>query len=153
MTELQPPLGLPTARDLMKEWNVHIPFRMSVSAAAGLLEAAQVGVAPVVDYRGRCVGLFTVGDYRRWWERGGPDAEEDPARQAAPGTRSRNEVRYHMTRRFAVATPETDVPELLHRLSGGTDPFLVVLDRHQRPRGMVFALDVLLGGGEFHPRW
>ncbi len=133
----------PTARDLMRETAFVIPLRMSVRAAAGLLEAAEVGVAPVVDYRGRCVGVFTTADYRRWLARSGPDAKDLSGRHTVVVAKSRNEVRYHMSR-FSVATPETGVQELLHCLNEGEDPFLVVVDRQQRPRGIVCALDVLV---------
>ena len=109
----------------------------------GLLEAAEVGVAPVVDYRGRCVGVFTTADYRRWLACAGPDVEDSSVRRPVPAAKSRNEVRYHMSR-FSVATPETGVQELLHCLSEGENLFLVVVDRQQRPRGIVCALDVLV---------
>lgn len=133
----------PTARDLMRETKLLIPLGMSVGAAAELLEAAGGGAAPVVDSRGRCVGVFTAADYRRWLDRAGSDAEPARGRDSVAGRSPGDEVRYHVSGRFAAVMPDADVPELLHRLDGAADPFLIVLDRQARPHGIVCALDVL----------
>ena len=138
MTERHPRPAPPTARDLMRETELLIPLGMSVGAAGGLLDAAGCGVAPVVDSRGRCVGVFTAADYRRWLDRVGSDAD------LVTGPASADEVRFHITGRFAAATPDAGVGELLHRLDAAADPFLVILDRQARPRGIVCALDVLV---------
>jgi CBS-domain-containing membrane protein len=122
----------------MRETELLIPLGMSVGAAVGLLEAVGCGVAPVVDSRGRCVGLFTAADYRRWLDRVGSDTDMDTRPASA------DEVRFHITGRFAAATPEAGVQELLQRLDAASDPFLVILDRQARPRGIVCALDVLM---------
>ncbi len=131
MTDRHPRPTSPTARDLMRESDA-VPLGADVRAAAGLLGAAGVGVLPVVDSTGRCVGLFTARDYRRWSDRGGV------APMPAP-----DQVRHHMTRRFAIATPEAGLHELRHRLAGAADPVLVVLDRQRRPMGVVYGPDVL----------
>jgi CBS-domain-containing membrane protein len=119
----------------MREWHVALRSDLSVGAAAGLLDAAGVDAAPVVDSSGRCVGVFTASDYRRSLSRGGPGA---PHSEAMAG------VGRHMTRQFGVTAPEADVGELLHRLSVAPDPFLVVLDRQGRPMGVVCGLDVVV---------
>ena len=132
-----------TARDLMKEVPLVIPSRMSVGAAASLMDAVGASVAPVIDPGGRCVGLFGAADYRRWLEHGRTQGEVVTEWQSVPPAGPPDEVGYYMTRRFAVATPEAGVGELLHRLNGVKDPYLVVLDRQRRPRGIVCALEVL----------
>jgi CBS-domain-containing membrane protein len=143
------PRPLPqTARDLMREAEVLIPLGMSVGAAGGLLEAVGAGAAPVVDSRGRCVGVFTAADHRRWLDRVVSDAEPAPAHYPVSDFSSADEVRYHITGRFAPVTPDARVPELLHRLDGARDPFLIVIDRQARPRGIVCALDVLVAESE-----
>jgi CBS-domain-containing membrane protein len=134
----------PTARDLMRETRLLIPLGMSVGAAAELLEAAGGGAAPVVDSRGRCVGVFTAADYRRWLDRAGSDAEPARGRDPVAGRSPGDEVRYHVSGRYAAVMPDAGVPELLYRLDGAADPFLIVLDRQARPRGIVCALDVLV---------
>lgn len=131
----------PTARDLMREWRVTLPPGMSVTAAAGLLAAVGADAAPVVDSNGRCVGLFTASDYRRWLTVEAPVTDVFSAWQmVAPG----DKVRDHMTRRFGIATPEVGISELLLRLRATADPFLVVLDQEERPVGLVCGLDILV---------
>ncbi len=133
----------PTAQDLMHETKLLIPLWMQVSTAADLLEEAEIGVAPVVDSRGRCVGLFMVDDYQRWLDRGESDAE--PVLECHPlmGSDAANEVRHHISGQFAAAMQDTSVDELALRLDAAEKPYLVVLDRQTRPRGIVCALDVL----------
>jgi len=145
MTERHPRPAPPTARDLMRGTEILIPLGMSVGAAGGLLAAAGCGVAPVVDSRGRCVGVFTAADYRRWLTRAGSGAD------LVAGPASADEVRFHITGRFAAAPPEAGAQELLHRLDAAADPFLVVLDRQARPRGIVCALDVLAAESDRTP--
>ena len=143
MMDLHPDRPPPTARDLMKEARAVIPHGMSVGDAAVVLASADVEAAPVVDADGRCVGLFRAGDFRRWatGAAGGRDVVSDW--QIVPAPRAPDEVRFHMTRRYGVATPGAAVAELLDRLRTVPDPFLVVLDRQRRPQGLVFAIDLL----------
>jgi CBS domain-containing protein len=142
MTVRHPLPPATTARDLMREIPLVIPSGTSVGAAASLLDAAGTGVAPVIDSGGRCVGLFGAANYRRWLEHGRTRGEVVTEWQAVPPAATPDEVGYHMTRLFAVATPEAGVHELVHRLNGVKDPYLVVLDRQRRPRGIVCARDV-----------
>jgi CBS domain-containing protein len=143
---VQPPLPplAPTARDLMKEWKVFIPLRMGGGAAANLLEAGGTDVVPVVDSDGRCVGLFSASKYRRHSGRTGPDGGLALVGQIVRPAGTADEVRYHMARRFTVATPEASVQELRRLLSTAADPFFVVLDYQWRPRGVVCGLDVVV---------
>jgi CBS domain-containing protein len=138
MTAHHPLPPATTAPDLMTP-PLLLPARMDVTAAASLLDAARARVAPVVDLRGRCVGLFGAADYRRWLDHRRTRNEVVTEWQAVPPAAPPDEVGHHMTRRFAVATPEADVRELAHRLDGVRTPYLVVLDRQRRPRGVVFA--------------
>jgi CBS domain-containing protein len=143
MTERHSDRSPPTARDLMKEVRAVIPHGLSVGDAAVVLASADIEAAPVVDADGRCVGVFRAGDFRRWaaGPAGGGDVVSDW--QIVPAPRAPDAVRFHMSRRYGAATPEATVPELLHRLQATPDPFLVVLDRQRRPRGLVFAIDLL----------
>lgn len=127
-----------TARELMREPEVLIPLGMSVGAAASLLEAVGCGAAPVVDSRGRCVGVFTAADYRRWLDHDG----------AVVGSVFTDAVRHHISGRFTAAASDAGVRELLNLLKTGGDQFLVVLDWQGRPRGIVCALDVLVAESE-----
>jgi CBS-domain-containing membrane protein len=143
MTERLPWPAHPTARDLMQEARVLIPVGMSVRDAAAVLDAADVEAIPVVDSDGRCVGLFSAADYRRWAARLGGRTEVVCEWQIVPPPPVPDGVRFHMTRRYAMATPGAGVPEMLHRLGVAPDPFLVVLDRQRRPQGLVSAIDLL----------
>src|SRR5690349_11131181 len=107
MTERHPRPAPPTAQDLMRETELLIPLGMSVGSAGGLLEATGSGVAPVVDSRGRCVGVFTAADYRRWLDRDVSDADLVPGHHPVTTSASANEVRYHITGRFTAAMPDT----------------------------------------------
>ena len=109
------------------------------------------GEPVVVDVELQAVndGIVAVGTVRAPWEgecrrclqtaRGEVVSEW----QTIPPTSARDEVGHHMTRRFAVASLEAGVHELVHRLDGVGGPHLVVLDRQRRPRGIVCALDVV----------
>jgi CBS-domain-containing membrane protein len=130
-----------TAQDLMREWRVTLPPGMSVAAAVGLLTAVGADAAPVVDSDGRCVGLFTSGDYRR---RLAGEAPVPDVFSAGQMVATGDKVRDLMTRRFCTATPEVGISELLLRLRAAADPFLVVLDQECRPVGVVCGLDVIV---------
>lgn len=133
----------PVARDLMRDVPVAVPFWMGVPAAASLLDAAGGWVAPVVDVEGRCVGVFTPADYRRWLAREPPDHEVVSEWQVVPEP-TPDEVCYHMNWRFAAVPPGTGLSEVLDRLAAGPDSYLVVLDARRRPQGIVCALDALV---------
>jgi CBS domain-containing protein len=143
MTKHPPRPARPTARDLMKEVPALISHEASVGEAAAVLQSADVEAAPVVDSDGRCVGLFSAGDFRRWAARAGAKVEVVSDWQLIPPPPAAEEVRNYMTRRYGVATPGAAVPEMLHRLREAPDAFLVVLDHQRRPQGLVHAIDLL----------
>ncbi|HVK08379.1 MAG TPA: CBS domain-containing protein [Gemmataceae bacterium] len=137
------PAARSTARELMRRTAVAIPQGTKVPAAAWALVAGGLGAVPVVDSDGRCVGLFTARGYLRWANRAGPAAglASDPGLGPAG-----DEVRDHMTREFATATPDAELHELAHRLRGADEPWVVVLDRQRRPMGVVCGMLVLRMG-------
>jgi CBS-domain-containing membrane protein len=118
-----------------------------------MLSRAGTEAAPVVDSDGRCVGLFSAADYRRWATRPARGADVVCEWQMVP-LAAPDEVRNHMTRRYAVTTPGAGIAELLHRVDQAPGPFLIVLDRQRRPRGLVSAIDLLRAdsGGRRAPR-
>jgi CBS-domain-containing membrane protein len=136
-------LSPPVASDLMRDTDLLIPLGMSIGAARSLLDAVGADVAPVVDSRGRCVGVITGADCRRSFHCVEPEVEAVTKHRAINGAATTNEVRHHITGRFAAATMDAGVQELLDRLDTAEDPFLVILDWQARPRGIVCALDVL----------
>jgi CBS-domain-containing membrane protein len=58
-----------TAEDVMSRDVVVVPERMSLADAAALLRRARVTGAPVVDERGRCVGVVSAIDLLRGAEK------------------------------------------------------------------------------------
>src|SRR3954466_947641 len=74
------PLLALTAQDVMSRDVVTIPRQMPLGDAARLLRRASVSGAPVVDERGRCVGVLSAADFLRWAEEGCPDAKPAPSR-------------------------------------------------------------------------
>jgi CBS-domain-containing membrane protein len=65
MTVSRKPLQALTAGDLMKPDLIPLPETMPLREAARLLLRNQIGGAPVVDARGRCVGVFSAMDFLR----------------------------------------------------------------------------------------
>lgn len=61
----------PTVADLMSRDPVRLSEQMPLREAARLLLRAGVGGAPVVDARGRCVGVLSAADVLRWVAGGG----------------------------------------------------------------------------------
>ena len=61
-----------TAADLMSRDVVAIPQEMSLRAAAHVLAQSAISGAPVVDARGRCVGVLSATDFVRWIEEDQP---------------------------------------------------------------------------------
>jgi CBS domain-containing protein len=73
------PLLALTAGDLMTRDVVQLPEEMPLRDAARLLLRNQVGGAPVVDGRGKCVGVLSAIDFLRLAEK-----REDVTRPTAP---------------------------------------------------------------------
>jgi CBS domain-containing protein len=55
-----------TAEDLMSREVVTIPQELPLREAAQLLYKHQIGGAPVVDTKGRCVGVLSATDFVHW---------------------------------------------------------------------------------------
>ena len=142
MYKLSRPPHRRSARELMTECPIQVPQTMSVRSAAGMLDAAGLKAAPVVDSGGRCVGVFAMGEYVRR-PAGGPGAQTaSDTRRAA--TNSPDEVRSHMTRRFEVPAHDADTDELQRQMRDGVVTIVVVLDPQRRPQGIVCGLDFLV---------
>jgi CBS domain-containing protein len=76
-TTSKPLLAL-TAQDLMNSAVVKLPEEMALREAARLLLRDQIGGAPVVDQRGKCVGVLSAFDFLRLSEMR-PDASRPTA--------------------------------------------------------------------------
>jgi CBS-domain-containing membrane protein len=146
------PLLCLTAADLMTRDVVTVSQKLSLQAAAHCLAQARISGAPVVDDRGRCVGILSAIDflYRA--------SSEDPGIHPACGHPScygvdwqstsieelpAEEVAAHMTRDLITATPRTGINTLARMMLDAHIHRIVILDEQQRPIGIVSSTDIL----------
>jgi CBS-domain-containing membrane protein len=159
MTTSKPLLAL-TAADVMSREVLTIPRQMSLRAAAHQLVQAHVSGAPVIDERGRCVGVLSTTDLARWLDRGG-----QPARPAAaprcfcsdwqvidPEGLPPDPVSRYMTADPVTATPDTPVGALARRMLDAHVHRVIIADPTGRPVGIVSTTDVLAAVARFAER-
>jgi CBS-domain-containing membrane protein len=145
------PLLALTAADVMSRDVMAIPQRMSLRAAAHQLVQGHVSGAPVIDERGRCVGVLSTTDLARWLDRGG-----QPARPAAaprcfcsdwqvidPEGLPPDPVSGYMTANPVTATPDTPVGALARRMLDAHVHRLIIVGPAGQPVGIVSTTDVL----------
>lgn len=83
MSRLMMPLRALTAEDVMSRNVQSIPETMPMRAAALALHRADHRGTPVVDDRGRCVGILSATDFMEW-SRGAADPETGIGRGICP---------------------------------------------------------------------
>jgi CBS domain-containing protein len=141
-----------TVGDVMSPAVVVLPQGMSFVAAARQLSARRLGVAPVIDTPGRCVGVLWAEDFLRWAADGGRahqvgDALTDCVwcdwQVVEVKATQRDEVRRHMTRDPLLVTPDTRLAEIAEVLLDPHRRSVVVVDGGRRPVGVVSSNDVL----------
>jgi CBS domain-containing protein len=129
MLTLRTPFSALTAAELMSHTIVTIPEGMTLRAAAQLLRAEGIGGAPVVDAKGRCVGILTASDFLALW---GQDAN-----------RANEEVGLHMTTDPVTAPPSTSITDLARMMIDAHIHRVVVVDAERRPLGVVSSTNIL----------
>lgn len=151
LTTTKPFLAL-TAADLMTQEVVMIPKEMSLRCAAHLLAQHNITGAPVVDARGRCVGVLSATDFMRWAEEDKPatpelcvssanicsdwqvvDLEEIPT----------DEVSTYMTPDPVTIAPTTSIVQIARQMLDAHIHRVVVVDKQDRPIGVVSSTDIL----------
>jgi CBS domain-containing membrane protein len=151
MTATKSPLDL-TAADVMSRDLLVIPRHMSLRAAAHLLAKSRVSGAPVTDELGRCVGVLSRTDLIRWMDRGEGTATRVAEAAAcvcsdwqmlALGQVPEDEVRQYMTTDLVTADPEARLGHLARCMIDAHIHRVVILDRQQRPVGIVTGGDIL----------
>lgn len=141
-----------TAADLMKHPVVAIPQDMSLRAAAQLFQEEQISGAPVVNGEGRCVGVLSTTDFRKWVEAGG--AAQTSHCRSHPEVCSewqvidlemvpRDEVRHHMSIDVVNCDMTESLPRLARRMLDAHIHRTFVLDCYRRPVGVVSSTDIL----------
>jgi CBS-domain-containing membrane protein len=152
MPTLTRPLTDITAEDLMSRGVVTIPQRMSLRAAAHLLNHARISGAPVVDEQGRCVGVLTASDLMKWVEKGERASKRlfpTPSCMCTDWQVSElsalpaDEVTRHMTTDLVTVPPSTHVAELARIMIDAHIHRVLITDRDGRPAGIVTSTDIL----------
>jgi predicted transcriptional regulator len=146
------PLFEMTAEELMSRDVAAIPRRMSLRAAAHLLNESRISGAPVVDETGRCVGVLTTSDLSKWVERGERASKRPhdsavcmctdwqvPDVSALPA----DEVSRYMTTDLVTASPHADITELARSMLDADIHRVLITDKQGRPVGIVTSTDIL----------
>ncbi len=123
------PLLAMTAQDLMSPGAMTIPEDVTLRAAARLLAREHIGGVPVVNGKGRCVGMLSATDLLEAWA-AGVHAADDP-------------VRDRMTADPVTVAPGTPLPRLARMMIDAHIHRVIVVDDQERPVGVVSTTDVL----------
>lgn len=141
-----------TAADVMTLDPVVISEHMSLRAAAHLLAQARITGAPVIDSKGRCVGVLSSTDFVRY-------AQGDACRESRVVEVSgcmcaewqimeieslpADEVGAFMTAKPVTAQPTATVVELARAMLEARIHRLIVVDEERHPIGIVSTTDLL----------
>jgi len=141
-----------TAEDLMSRDMVTLPRKMSLRAAAHLLNQTHISGAPVVDEQGRCVGMLTSTDLMAWVDKGERAAKRLFNTAACICTDWQvsdlsvlpvDEVSRHMTKDLVTATLATPVTDLARSMIDAHIHRVLITDKQGRPLGVVTSTDIL----------
>lgn len=141
-----------SAADIMSNQVVMIPREMSLQGAARMLGRSGVTGAPVVDSRGRCIGVLSTTDFMRWVEKDRDDGLGHGAGEPMcsawqlPKTaiESTSRVEDVMTRDPVLVAPGTKIGELARMMMDARIHRLIVVDSlTERPIGIVSTTDIL----------
>ena len=142
------PLASLTAADLMSRELVLVPQDMSLQGAARLLSRGHVSGAPVVDEKGRCVGVVSATDFLHWVETGHtkqmPSETVCQAWQILGDEPSPTDtVACFMTADPVVAAAGAGIGSLAQMMLDARIHRIVVVDHNEHPIGIVSSTDVL----------
>jgi len=151
MQKSNKPLLSLTARDIMSTEVESIPQWMSLPVAARMLSQAHVSGAPVVDGEGRCLGVISTTDFMTWTEKGEYTAKESCEETCAHSAWQMveaedlpaNLVRRYMTANPVTVPPETPIGELAQKMVNAHIHRVIVVDKENRPLGIISSTDVL----------
>jgi len=126
--------------------DVMTPAPVTVGAATPLPRVAEVMAhrrlkrLPVVDDRGKCVGMVSRVDLLRTAARGFPGGEEKPWEPGLAGDTPLSEV---MRRDVPVVFPDTPLPEIFQAIISTRLHRALVVDAERRVLGLVTDADLL----------
>ena len=142
------PLLSLTAADLMSRNLVLVPREMSLQGAAHLLSRAHVSGAPVVDDKGRCVGVLSTTDFLHWVENGNTRHKPEESvchswqifeKEASPT----DTVERFMTANPMIVVAGANIGDLAQKMLDARIHRVIVVDHNERPIGIVSSTDVL----------
>jgi CBS domain-containing protein len=151
MRNTNKPLFNLTAYDLMTTEVESIPHWMSLPVAARMMSRAHISGAPVVDGEGRCLGVISTTDFMTWAE-GGEGAthgthDEDGAHSAWQMMESEavptNLVQRYMTTDAVTVPPGMLIGQLAQKMVDAHIHRVLVVDKENKPLGIVSSTDVL----------
>ncbi|MCI0379777.1 MAG: CBS domain-containing protein [Gemmataceae bacterium] len=138
------------AYDLMSKSIVLLPKEMSLPGAAHLLAQADVSGAPVVDEKGRCIGVLSNTDFVHYADkvktrRKGPCASDtfQPWDNVRPDIPNGEQVADYMTKDPVTVPPQTTIRELAQMMIDAHIHRVIVVDKDERPVGIVSSTDIL----------
>jgi len=151
MRNTNKPLLNLTAHDLMSPEVESIPQCISLPVAARMLSRAHISGAPVVDGGGHCVGVISTTDFMTWAEGGEGSArrqvDESSAHSAWQMFEAEdlpvNLVRRHMTANPVTVLPEMPIGELVQKMVDAHIHRVIVVDKENKPLGIISSTDVL----------
>jgi CBS domain-containing protein len=151
LTTTKPFVAL-TAADLMTHDVVMIPKEMSLRSAAHMLERHHITGAPVVDSRGRCVGVISATDFLRWADEDKPKTQEPCASSACVCSEWQvmdleeiptDDVSMYMTPDPVMVAPAAPIVHLAQQMLDAHIHRVVVVDKQNRPVGVGSSMDIL----------
>lgn len=152
ISTIKPLLDL-TAGDLMSSDVTMIPKAMSLRSAAHLLSEMSISGAPVVDQRGRCVGVLSATDFMHSVGYGGPcagktsfdhpDCYHSPWQIDCKEELPEDEVSKYMTADPVMVPPSASIADLARQMTDAHIHRIIVVDGLQRPIGVVSSTDIL----------
>jgi CBS-domain-containing membrane protein len=143
------PLTELTAAEVMSRDVVVIPEHLPLQTAALLLAQEHVSGAPVVDARGRCVGVLSATDFVRWAREGARPCPAPAACVCADWQMVDGDalppdaVATHMTRDPVTAPTTASVAVLARMMLDAHIHRVIIVDDYGRPVGVVSSTDVL----------
>jgi predicted transcriptional regulator len=137
-----------TAADLMSRELVLVRQEMSLQGAARLLSRAHVSGAPVVDEKGRCVGVLSTTDFLHWVENGNTRHKPDESvchswqifeNEASPT----DTVGCFMTANPVSVVAGANISVLAQLMLDARIHRVIVVDHNEHPIGIVSTTDIL----------
>ena len=127
-----------TAEDVMSREVITVSTEMPVKEAAHVLSKAQISGVPVVDDRGRCLGVLSAADFL-------PSGKNECIRAEADGGNdfSKKIVAEYMTADPVTVSPSTPLRKIARQMLDAYIHRVIVVDGQDRPIGIVSTTDIL----------